>query len=61
MSLGVASLAVDEAQRGGRIDLGSGQVVVAPGGIGMNSLLADLVAGRNGGDWNGATGIMTSA
>jgi autotransporter-associated beta strand protein len=46
---------------GGRLDLGAGEVAVASGGITAEDLRADIVAGRNGGAWDGSTGIMSSA
>ena len=58
--VGVGGLAVDQGSGGGRVDLGAGQVTVAPGGISAADLRADIIAGRNGGAWNGATGIMSS-
>ena len=60
VQIGVASLSLAEAAGGGRIDLGAGQLVVAPGGITTAALRADILAGRNGGDWSGATGISSS-
>jgi hypothetical protein len=35
-------------------------VTVAAGGITAADLRADIIAGRNGGAWNGANGIMSS-
>ncbi|MFM7207100.1 MAG: aspartyl protease family protein [Planctomycetaceae bacterium] len=58
-TLSVASLAVDEAA-GGLIDVGSGRLVVAANGITRAALLADLAAGRAGGDWTGVAGITSS-
>lgn len=60
VSVAVASLAVTEAAGGGRLDLGAGQVTIAAGGITAAGLRADILAGRNGGAWNGQTGIMSS-
>jgi fibronectin-binding autotransporter adhesin len=59
--VGVGGLAVDQAAGGGRLDLGAGQVSIAAGGISAADLRADIIAGRNNGGWNGATGIMSSA
>ena len=56
----VGGLAVAETSGGGRLDLGAGQVSIAAGGITAEDLRADILAGRNGGAWNGATGIMSS-
>jgi autotransporter-associated beta strand protein len=61
VTLEVASLAVDEFSGGGLIDLGAGQVSIAPGGISPSELRADIIAGRNGGGWNGSNGITSSA
>jgi autotransporter-associated beta strand protein len=58
--LSVGSLAVDEAA-GGRIDVGTGRIEIAAGGIAQADLRADLLAARNGGAWNGPGGIVTSA
>ena len=60
VSVGVASLAVTETAGGGKLDLGAGQVTIAAGGITAADLRADIVAGRNGGAWNGQAGIMSS-
>jgi len=61
LSVGVASLAVDQAAGGGKIDLGAGQVTIAAGGITGAELRADIIAGRSGGTWAGATGITSAA
>jgi len=55
-----ASLAVDETSGGGRLDLGAGQLTIAAGGISAADLRVDIIAGRNGGTWNGETGIVSS-
>jgi hypothetical protein len=55
----LASLAVDEAA--GLLDLGAGGFAIAVGGIRQADLLADLVAGRGDGSWNGTHGITSSA
>ena len=60
VTVAVGSLDVTETAGGGRVDLGAGQVSVAAGGITAAALRADLLAGRAGGGWNGATGIMSS-
>lgn len=54
------SLTVDESPGGGRLDLGAGQVAIAPGGVTAAGLRADLLAGRAQGGWNGISGIMSS-
>lgn len=46
---------------GGRIDLGTGQITVAPGGFDEATIRSRLIAGRNGGNWAGATGIGSVA
>jgi hypothetical protein len=60
LAVGLASLAVSEAA-GGRLDLGAGQLTIAAGGMTAADLRADILAGRNGGGWNGTAGIMSSA
>jgi autotransporter-associated beta strand protein len=60
VTVAVGSLDVTETTGGGRIDLGAGQISVAAGGITAAALRADIIAGRNGGAWNGSTGIMSS-
>jgi autotransporter-associated beta strand protein len=60
VSVAVGSLAVDEGSGGGRLDVGAGQVSVATGGISESDLRADIIAGRNGGAWNGVAGITSS-
>ena len=56
----LASLSVDEAG-GGLVDLGAGGLLIAAGGMTQAELLADLVAGRGNGSWNGTSGIVSSA
>ena len=60
VSVSLGSLEVVEGSGGGRLDIGAGQVSIAAGGITAAALRADLVAGRAGGGWNGATGIISS-
>jgi autotransporter-associated beta strand protein len=60
VTVAVASLEVDKEAGGGLLDLGAGEITIAPGGSSVASLRADLLVGRNGGDWNGSTGIMSS-
>jgi len=43
----------------GRIDLGSGSITVAAGGFVEETLRQRLIAGRNDGTWDGATGIVS--
>jgi len=57
----VGSLSVNEADTGGRLDLGVGLVSIAAGGITPDDLRANIIAGRAGGSWDGASGIMSSA
>jgi autotransporter-associated beta strand protein len=52
-------LSVNQAR--GKLDLGAGRIHVAAGGITPTELRADLLAGRAGGTWSGASGIMSSA
>ncbi|MFM1903064.1 MAG: hypothetical protein RLZZ440_964, partial [Planctomycetota bacterium] len=60
VTAGIGSLSIDQAGGGGRLDVGAGEVTVAAGGISAADLRADLIAGRNGGAWNGTTGIISS-
>lgn len=60
LTVAVASLEVDKEVGGGLLDLGAGEMAIAPGGSSAASLRADLIVGRNGGAWNGTTGIMSS-
>ena len=60
VAVGIGGLAVDQSAGGGRLDLGAGVVTVAPGGISAADVRADIIAGRNGGAWNGTTGITSS-
>lgn len=46
---------------GGRLDLGTGRITVAAGGFDEAAVVGLLVAGRNGGAWNGPTGITSRA
>jgi hypothetical protein len=55
----LASLAVDEAA--GLVDIGTGGLAIAAGGMTQASLLADLIAGRGDGSWNGSSGITSTA
>jgi autotransporter-associated beta strand protein len=60
LTVAATSLLVDKQPGGGLLDLGAGELLIAPGGATVASLRADLVAGRNGGGWDGATGITSS-
>lgn len=57
--LNVSALAVDQAT-GGKIDIGTSRINVAPGGITEADLRADLIAGRGAGSFSGTSGIMTT-
>jgi hypothetical protein len=59
-TLAVGSLEIDQAA-GAALDLGAGRVQIGPGGTTADDLRADLLAGRNGGRWDGASGIVSSA
>jgi autotransporter-associated beta strand protein len=59
VTMTVGSLEVVETAGGGVLDLGAGQIAIAAGGITAADLRADILAGRNGGAWDGATGITT--
>jgi sulfatase modifying factor 1 len=61
VTVAVGGLAVTETAGGGRLDLGAGMVTVAAGGISSTDLRADIIAGRNGGAWDGSTGITSAA
>ena len=60
VTVAVDGLAVDQAVGGGLVDLGGGQMSIAAGGITATDLRADIIAGRNGGSWNGTTGITSA-
>jgi fibronectin-binding autotransporter adhesin len=61
VTTGVASLAVDETATGGLVDLGSGELAVGVAGISATDLRADIIAGRNGGAWDGTAGLTSSS
>ena len=60
LDVSIRKLSIDEAL-GSKLDLGAGRVQVAAGGITAADLMADLLVGRNGGSWDGASGIVSSA
>ncbi len=60
LDVSIRKLSIDEAL-GSKLDIGAGRVNVAAGGITAADLMADLLVGRNGGSWDGATGIVSSA
>ena len=57
--VGINGLAITPGPGGGLLNLGAGEVTIAPGGISAADLRANIIAGRNGGGWNGATGITS--
>lgn len=60
VSLAVGSLAIDR-DNGAWLDVGTGRVEIAPGGITAADLVAGLAAGRGDGGWAGRAGIGSSA
>ncbi len=44
---------------GGRVDLGDGGILIATGDTTIAAMRMAIVAGRNGGSWDGATGITS--
>ena len=62
LEVGYAAVVLDRlVLDGGRLDLGTGQVRVAAGGYDLPSVRQWLLAGRNGGQWDGAAGIVSRA
>jgi len=59
-AVALGSLAVDAAVGGGRLDIGLSRIEVARG-FSAPAITADLAAGRGGGNWDGATGIVSPA
>ena len=59
-SMQIADLQFAESALGGLLDLAAGAVNIAPGGITADELRADILAGRNGGAWDGVIGITSS-
>jgi autotransporter-associated beta strand protein len=55
----LGGLLVDETS-GGLLDVGAGGITIAAGGFLTSQLRSDLIAGRNGGGWDGAGGITSS-
>jgi autotransporter-associated beta strand protein len=55
----VESLAVAPGSGGGLLDLGLGRLNVASGGISAADLRAGIIAGRNGGAWDGLEGFTS--
>ncbi|MFM7205409.1 MAG: GH25 family lysozyme [Planctomycetaceae bacterium] len=60
-SVAVRSLQVSSTAGGGRLDAGTSLVTVAAGGMTAADLTTALLAGRNGGAWNGVAGIWSSS
>jgi autotransporter-associated beta strand protein len=58
---GVVMRAAAVTLAGGRVDVGVGGLAIAAGGITAADLRAALVAGRNGGGWDGSSGINSAA
>jgi len=58
--LQVGTLVVDQAS-GSRVDVGGSRLSISAGGISQAALLADLVAGRGSGGWDGGVGITSAA
>jgi hypothetical protein len=56
VELPLASLVVEP---GGRIDLGTGRITVAGGGLPAADAVALITSGRGDGSWNGASGFVT--
>jgi autotransporter-associated beta strand protein len=55
----VAVTAVDFA--GGVLDLADGRIDIAAGGLDQDTLVAQLLAGRGDGSWNGSTGVVSAS
>ena len=61
-SLAVAASRLDVGtSNGGLVDVGAGRILVGAGGIDAQKLRNDILAGRNGGTWDGSAGIVSSA
>jgi autotransporter-associated beta strand protein len=54
----LSSLTLDAA---GLLDVGTGGITVADGGFSAADIRSALISGRNGGAWDGTTGIMFTA
>lgn len=63
LSLETASLAVAalDVAAAGKVDVGTGRIEVAAGGITEATLRAGIVAGMGAGSWGGATGITSGS
>ncbi len=60
LETGLAVTALDVAAAG-KVDLGTGRIEVAAGGITEAALRARIVAGMGAGSWDGATGITSGS
>lgn len=60
LDVSIRKLSIDEGL-GSKLDIGAGRVQVAAGGITAADLMAGLLVGRNGGSWDGDSGIVSSA
>ena len=60
LSLVLGGLTIDGAA-GGLLDLGAGEVTIGVGGATAAGLRQALIAGRNGGTWDGTSGIVSAA
>ena len=60
VTLDLGGLLVAEGGGGGLLDLGAGGLAIAAGGTTAAALRADILAGRNGGDWAGGSGITSA-
>lgn len=58
--LAVSGLAIASEPGGGLIDLGTGRLSIGPAGVDSAGLRAAIIAGRNGGGWDGTAGITSS-
>ena len=62
--MNVASLEVDTSANQpagpGLVDLGSGQISIAAGGISAEALRTGIIAGRSGGNWAGTSGLTST-
>jgi autotransporter-associated beta strand protein len=59
--LSVDALVMNHATGGGLFDLGRSRVDIAAGGSDPDQLRASIIAGRNGGTWDGDAGITSSS
>jgi len=63
LALGTTSLTVTalDVAAAGRVDLGTGRIEVAAGGISEAALRADIIAGLGAGSWSGVSGITSGS